>query len=656
MFVCSECGHAAGVAGHCPDDGRPLHASDDPSLGTEVGRYRLARTLGEGGMGKVYLGVQRAIGSRVAIKVLSEQCSKNAELVERFFAEARAVNLIRHEHIVAVIDMDLLPNGRPYIVMEYVEGPTLARLVRNTQAPLGGIVEVVGEILSALAAAHAIGIVHRDLKPDNVIITAEGHAKVLDFGIAKLAPGIQGTSSPRTATGALLGTPAYMAPEQITGGHVDARADVYAAGILLFECVTGRPPFSGETLYDLMNAHVEKPAPVARELRPSLPVELEHIIMIALAKDPAKRFQNAAAMATALEAATAAIPDAEWRSLTAHAAISRRRLSDSPVQTPVAPSLFVSPTLPARTPLPTTPTPTPAAPPRQHLAIAMGALGVVGAGVAIAMIALRHDPPPAPQPQPPPQLVVAITPDAGPIPVPVAGDAAIAPAPEPGPTPRRAQVPHDAAPAHAPGSIKIGPGTTIGGNVQLGGEAVTEPGTRIEVHVEDPKLPGKGRIESKPDYDPAAFDPIAWLPKARARAREIMGDAQLIELQTFNVSRTGRLSLTIGGRRYPTTYTFRSPAASRPPANAPAGTKLAQHCRVNVDAYADTVVASVVAAGGCTLPLVRDPPRCKLTAIWERAIADGIDPKSVGHIAYRPTGWFFTDPNDKTHDSKDDCP
>jgi serine/threonine protein kinase len=650
VFVCSECGHAGDVAGHCPDDGQPLHASDDPLLGTEVGRYRLARTLGEGGMGKVYLGVQRAIGSRVAIKVLSEQCSKNAELVERFFAEARAVNLIRHEHIVAVIDMDLLRNGRPYIVMEYVEGPTLAHLVRNTQAPLGGIVEVVGEILSALAAAHAIGIVHRDLKPDNVLITAEGHAKVLDFGIAKLAPGIQGTSSPRTATGALLGTPAYMAPEQITGGHVDARADVYAAGILLYECVTGRPPFSGETLYDLMNAHVEKPAPVARDLRPSLPVELEHIIMIALAKDPAKRFQNAAAMATALEAATAAIPDAEWRSLTAHAAISRRRLSDSPLQTPVAPSVYVPPTLPARTPT-AVPTPAPAAPPRQHLAIAMGALGVAGAGVAIAMIALRDDPPP--QPAPPSQLVLAVTPDAAPITVPVAEEVTLV-TPDAGPAPRRAKAPGDAAPSRAPQSIKVGPGTTIGGNVQLGGEAVTEPGTRIEVHVEDPRLPGKGRLESKPDYDPAAFDPFGWLPKARARAREIFPDAELVEMQAYNVARSGRVSLAVGGRRYPASYMFRSPAASKPPTDAPQGTKVAQYCRVAVEAYGDTVVASVMAMGGCTMPLLRTP-RCSLTELWQRAIADGVDANSVAQITLRTTGWFFTDAKDRTHDLKDDC-
>src|SRR5262249_23099891 len=155
----------------------------------------------------------------------SEECARNQEALERFFAEARAVNLIRHEGIVNVIDMAVLGDGRPYIIMEVVEGGTLADALRAGPLPLRGPVPLVSEVFSALAAAHAIGIVHRDLKPDNVLITAEGHAKVLDFGVAKLAPGLQRGLSPRTQTGALLGTPQYMAPEQIHGsGTVDARA------------------------------------------------------------------------------------------------------------------------------------------------------------------------------------------------------------------------------------------------------------------------------------------------------------------------------------------------------------------------------------------------------------------------------------------------
>src|SRR3984885_4294621 len=271
MFVCPSCGQRYPSGGYCATDGAQLAATDDPLMGSEIDRYRIARTLGEGGMGKVYLAVQPAIGSRVAIKLLSDQCAKMPELVDRFFAEARAVNLIRHEHIVGVLNMSRLPDGRPFIVMEFVEGATLADIVRTTVAPLGGIVQVMGEVLAALGAAHAIGIVHRDLKPDNILVTAQGQAKVLDFGIAKLAPNLRDVGS-ATRTGALLGTPAYMAPEQISGSaNVDGRTDIYAAGCVLFEAVTGQPPFHGGSIFDLMRAHVEQAPPPPRALRPDLP-------------------------------------------------------------------------------------------------------------------------------------------------------------------------------------------------------------------------------------------------------------------------------------------------------------------------------------------------------------------------------------------------
>ncbi|HEY6173239.1 MAG TPA: serine/threonine-protein kinase, partial [Kofleriaceae bacterium] len=308
-FVCGACGQRYDGAGYCPHDGQPLAATDDPLLGSEVGRYRIARLLGEGGMGRVYLAVHPGIGSRVAIKILSDQCARSPELLERFFAEARAVNLVHHENIVSVLDLAQLPDGRPFIVMEYIEGQTLAGIVRGGPVALGGLVQVMTEVLSALAAAHAIGIVHRDLKPDNVLVTAEGHAKVLDFGIAKLAPELQQQLSPRTRTGALLGTPQYMAPEQISGsGGVDPRTDLYAAGVVLYELATGRQPFVGETLFDLMRAHLEQPPPSPRALRPDLPPALEQVILTALAKRPDDRFAGAAIMAQALQHAAAALP------------------------------------------------------------------------------------------------------------------------------------------------------------------------------------------------------------------------------------------------------------------------------------------------------------------------------------------------------------
>ncbi len=302
-YVCGECGLRSERAGTCANDGALVSAVHDALLGAEVGRYRLARVLGEGGMGRVYLGVQPVIGSRVAIKVLSEECARDPALLERFFAEARAVNLIRHENIVGVLDLAQLPGGRPYIVMEFVAGQTFADLVK-TRPPLDHVIQIMREVLSALAAAHAIGIVHRDLKPDNIMVTAEGHAKVLDFGIAKLAPGMRGASAPHTQTGSLLGTPAYMSPEQVTGSaSVDARTDVYAAGVVLFEAVTGRPPFAALTMFELLRKHVDEAPPLPRALRPDLPVGIEQVILKALAKPPGERFADAAAMGQALQAA-----------------------------------------------------------------------------------------------------------------------------------------------------------------------------------------------------------------------------------------------------------------------------------------------------------------------------------------------------------------
>ena len=367
----------------------------DPLLGTDVGRYRIERLLGEGGMGAVYLGVQPMIGSRVAIKVLSQECARSPELLERFFAEARSVNLIRHENIVSVLDLAQLPDGRPYIVMEFIEGQTLGQIIRATIAqgqrvPIGGIVQVATEMLSALGAAHALGIIHRDLKPDNVLVTAEGHAKVLDFGIAKLAPGLN-QHSPRTRTGALLGTPAYMAPEQISGtGSVDARTDIYAAGVVLFEAITGTQPFAGDTLFDLMRAHMEHAPPSPRERRPEMPLGFEHVILTALAKDPAHRFQSAGAMAQALRQAANELHGEQWRSLSGRS-LTGGRISLEQLRVPTPNSD------PARSPTHlATPIPSPhrdaakterTPPSRKGLYGAIAAIAIVGSIVGAIVLA-----------------------------------------------------------------------------------------------------------------------------------------------------------------------------------------------------------------------------------------------------------------------------
>jgi serine/threonine protein kinase len=318
MFVCPECGQTQPAGGHCPTDGTLLSAiGEDVLLGTTIGVYRVARLLGIGGMGRVYKGVHPQIGSRVAIKILSRECSDRRDLVERFFAEAKAVNLIRHESIVNVLDLAMLPDGRPYIIMEYLDGAPLASLIEYGVAhqaalPLGGIARLAAEVLDALGAAHAKGIVHRDLKPDNIFVAPSGRPKVLDFGIAKLSD----VNNASTRTGSLLGTPHYMSPEQAAGKVVDHRADLYAIGVILFECATGRKPFLAEALFDLLRMHVEVAPPSPRALRPDMPPDLEHVILTALAKAPDQRFATTMAMSMALQHATAQLAPDQWRPLT----------------------------------------------------------------------------------------------------------------------------------------------------------------------------------------------------------------------------------------------------------------------------------------------------------------------------------------------------
>ncbi|MFN0249317.1 MAG: serine/threonine protein kinase [Kofleriaceae bacterium] len=318
MFVCSECGASGPSQGNCPVDGTQLSPiGEDLLLGQTIGAYRIARLLGIGGMGRVYKGVHPSIGSRVAIKVLSRECSDRRDLVDRFFSEARAVNLIRHESIVNVLDLAMLPDGRPYIIMEYLDGAPLANVVemsvhRQMPLPLGGLARLCAEVLDALGAAHAKGVVHRDLKPDNIFVAPSGRPKVLDFGIAKLTD-LKGSA---TATGSLLGTPHYMAPEQAAGRPIDHRADIYAMGVILFECATGQKPFIADSLFDLLRKHVEAPPPPPRALRPDMPPDFERVILCALAKAPEQRFASAQAMSMALQQATQGMPEAQWTTIT----------------------------------------------------------------------------------------------------------------------------------------------------------------------------------------------------------------------------------------------------------------------------------------------------------------------------------------------------
>jgi len=259
---------------------------------TRIGPYRIVRRLGQGGMGAVYEAVHELIGRKVAIKVLHPQYAADAELTERFFNEARAVNLVDHPGLVQVSDYGRLADGTSYIVMEFLKGETLGQRLRRlgTTLPVTDVLRLAWQIADSLLAAHEKGIVHRDLKPDNIMLVPDPHmpggerTKLLDFGIAKLGDGWVGREG-HTVTGTVLGTPAYMAPEQCAGStKIDAKADVYSLGCVLYHMLSGRPPFVGEGPGAVlgMQQFVE-PEPLAKQA-PAAPLDLAMLTHSLLAK------------------------------------------------------------------------------------------------------------------------------------------------------------------------------------------------------------------------------------------------------------------------------------------------------------------------------------------------------------------------------------
>ncbi|MFM8999313.1 MAG: Stk1 family PASTA domain-containing Ser/Thr kinase [Actinomycetota bacterium] len=261
--------------------------SDEPIL--LANRYRVERELGRGGMAKVYRGTDTVLGRPVAIKLLATQYAEDADFVARFRREAQAAARLNHPNLVGVYDTGT-DEGVHFIVMEYVEGRTLADFLEGggRVAP-GRAAEIADLVLRALQAAHAQGVIHRDIKPANIMITPAGEVKVTDFGIARLSSGTETLA----ATSAVLGTASYLAPEQARSEPVDGRADLYALGCVLYEMVTGRPPFTGDSAVSVASKHVlEIPEPPSA-LNRDVSADLEAVILRALAKDPQDRYATA---------------------------------------------------------------------------------------------------------------------------------------------------------------------------------------------------------------------------------------------------------------------------------------------------------------------------------------------------------------------------
>jgi Protein kinase domain len=274
-------------------------------IGHVIGNYRVVSELGKGGMGVVYVAEHVQLGRRAALKMLLPQFSSDETIVQRFFNEARAASTIAHPGIVEIYDFGRHTDGRAYLVMALLEGESLQdRMTRAPLAPVEGAT-LVAQVASTLAAAHGRGIVHRDLKPDNIFLVPNElmpygvQAKLLDFGIAKLT---DEQASFKTQTGSLIGTPAYMSPEQCMGrSDVDHRTDLYALGCILCHVLCGRPPFISDAgAGPLIAAHLRDPAPDPRTLNPQISEPLAHIVLRLLQKDPAARFQSAIDLREAL--------------------------------------------------------------------------------------------------------------------------------------------------------------------------------------------------------------------------------------------------------------------------------------------------------------------------------------------------------------------
>jgi serine/threonine-protein kinase len=266
-------------------------------VGRVVGQYRIMGLLGQGGMGTVYAAEHTLLGRPAAVKVLLPEFSGDQEVVTRFFNEARAATAVRHPGIIEIYDFGWHSNGAAYIVMERLEGESLAARSARRRMSWDATLTIARQIAGALAAAHAKGIIHRDLKPDNVFLVSDPEIfggeriKLLDFGIAKLV-GDSGNSR-KTRTGAVMGTPSYMAPEQCRGVGVDHRADLYSLGCILFELCTGCTPFVGEGAGDVLAAHIYLPIPAMKSLAPETPIEVERLVQRLLAKRPQDRVQSA---------------------------------------------------------------------------------------------------------------------------------------------------------------------------------------------------------------------------------------------------------------------------------------------------------------------------------------------------------------------------
>ncbi len=316
MKICPVCGKKySDTSTLCPIDASVLEQTVDPLLGqTLAGKYSIEKLIKHGGMGSVYLGKHVLMDKRVAIKVLRPSLALDNDVVARFSREAKAASRISHPHAVTVTDFGEDENGVVFLVMEYLDGRTLKEIIKN-EGPmtLDRVVEIVRQVAGALDAAHEQGVVHRDLKSDNIMLSQTNGgdwAKVLDFGIAKIQQPAGVRDIDITAANLVIGTPQYMSPEQCSqSSPIDARSDIYSLGVIVYEMLAGRVPFTGESPTVIMMKQVQDAPPSILEARPELPSAIDKIIARSLAKQPQDRYQTAGELYQALSTTAAQAPE-----------------------------------------------------------------------------------------------------------------------------------------------------------------------------------------------------------------------------------------------------------------------------------------------------------------------------------------------------------
>ncbi|PKN47478.1 MAG: hypothetical protein CVU59_02740 [Deltaproteobacteria bacterium HGW-Deltaproteobacteria-17] len=288
----------------------------DALVGTTIGNYIIQRKLGSGAMGTVYLGEHPEIGKRVAIKILAGHLTEDRSMVERFQIEARAIGLLEHPGIIEMFDFGVLPDGRSYYTMEYLQGETLSARMKRGGMTVAELYAIVEQVCDALYVVHQNGIIHRDMKPSNVFLARKGMrtvVKILDFGIAKIQDSIRHDGEMLTSTGAVLGTPVFMSPEQALGQNdrISYLSDIYSFGVILYKILTGRFPIDGTNIPEVVTWHVLNDAIELRTVNPQIPESLARVVMNCLRKEPSERFQSTSHLWDAFSAACGGL-DFNW--------------------------------------------------------------------------------------------------------------------------------------------------------------------------------------------------------------------------------------------------------------------------------------------------------------------------------------------------------